>query len=267
MPIGTNFDDFLKEEGLYETSTAAAVKTVIALASDEDAIKNKPSEANFQLEKLPIQQDEQKPFFYLDDIQKNLDFLYQYSGVVGSMRAFSVDDQTTAQFMKGRCLRDFGHEVTVDCVCELGIFYLAELMLDFLGSGRRHLLGRVTGNKYFCTEVISVFYDLSKISSEERLEAAEKRAAIFSELQKEKAKKPRKKLGDGTSAKDSAKGLFKKWSDSPSLYRNKSAFNGDVVDKGWCAGTGTANGWLNDFIKTEKPSAGLIARLPKPKKV
>jgi antitoxin HicB len=30
MPIGTNFDDFLKEEGTFETTTAAAVKKVLA---------------------------------------------------------------------------------------------------------------------------------------------------------------------------------------------------------------------------------------------
>lgn len=29
MPIGTNFDDFLKEEGLHESCAAAAVKKVL----------------------------------------------------------------------------------------------------------------------------------------------------------------------------------------------------------------------------------------------
>ena len=31
MPIGTDFDDFLKEEGIYELSTAAALKKVLAM--------------------------------------------------------------------------------------------------------------------------------------------------------------------------------------------------------------------------------------------
>ena len=31
MPIGSDFDDFLKEEGIYELSTAAAQKKVLAM--------------------------------------------------------------------------------------------------------------------------------------------------------------------------------------------------------------------------------------------
>ena len=35
MPIGSNFDDFLKEEGLYEQTTAAALKKVLAMQIEE----------------------------------------------------------------------------------------------------------------------------------------------------------------------------------------------------------------------------------------
>ena len=35
MPIGSNFDDFLKEEGICEQSTAAAMKKVLALQIEE----------------------------------------------------------------------------------------------------------------------------------------------------------------------------------------------------------------------------------------
>ena len=35
MPIGSNFDNFLKEEGIYEQSTAAAMKKVLALQIEE----------------------------------------------------------------------------------------------------------------------------------------------------------------------------------------------------------------------------------------
>lgn len=35
MPIGSNFDDFLREEGLYEQTTAAALKKVLALQIEE----------------------------------------------------------------------------------------------------------------------------------------------------------------------------------------------------------------------------------------
>lgn len=36
MPIGTNFDDFLKEEGTFETTTAAAVKKALAWQIEEE---------------------------------------------------------------------------------------------------------------------------------------------------------------------------------------------------------------------------------------
>ena len=35
MPIGSNFDEFLKEEGVYEQTTAAALKKVLALQIEE----------------------------------------------------------------------------------------------------------------------------------------------------------------------------------------------------------------------------------------
>jgi hypothetical protein len=33
MPIGSKFDDFLKEEGSFETTTAAAIKKGIGIAN------------------------------------------------------------------------------------------------------------------------------------------------------------------------------------------------------------------------------------------
>ena len=33
MPIGSKFDDFLKEEGIFEITTAAAIKSVLRLGS------------------------------------------------------------------------------------------------------------------------------------------------------------------------------------------------------------------------------------------
>jgi hypothetical protein len=36
MPIGGNFDDFLKEEGMYESCTAAAMKKVLAWQIEEE---------------------------------------------------------------------------------------------------------------------------------------------------------------------------------------------------------------------------------------
>jgi antitoxin HicB len=36
MPIGSNFDDFLKEEGIFETTTAGALKKVLAVQIEEE---------------------------------------------------------------------------------------------------------------------------------------------------------------------------------------------------------------------------------------
>jgi DNA-binding Xre family transcriptional regulator len=36
MPIGGKFDDFLKEEGIFETTTATAIKKVLALQIEEE---------------------------------------------------------------------------------------------------------------------------------------------------------------------------------------------------------------------------------------
>jgi hypothetical protein len=41
MPIGSNFDDFLKVEGIYKVTTASAVKKVQALQKQE-GIKAQP---------------------------------------------------------------------------------------------------------------------------------------------------------------------------------------------------------------------------------
>jgi antitoxin HicB len=38
MPIGSNFDDFLKQEGIYKVATASAMKRVLALQI-EDGMK------------------------------------------------------------------------------------------------------------------------------------------------------------------------------------------------------------------------------------
>ena len=35
MPIGNKFDDFLKEEGIFETTTVAAIKKVLAFQIEE----------------------------------------------------------------------------------------------------------------------------------------------------------------------------------------------------------------------------------------
>ena len=38
MPIGSKFDDFLKEEGIFEITTAAAIKSVLRLGSTSEAL-------------------------------------------------------------------------------------------------------------------------------------------------------------------------------------------------------------------------------------
>lgn len=41
MPIGSKFDDFLKEVGIFETTTAAAIKKVFALQIEEEILAQK----------------------------------------------------------------------------------------------------------------------------------------------------------------------------------------------------------------------------------
>ncbi len=36
MPIGSKFDDFLKDEGIFEMTTAAAIKKVLALQIEQE---------------------------------------------------------------------------------------------------------------------------------------------------------------------------------------------------------------------------------------
>ena len=36
MPIGSKFDDFLKDVGIFETTSAAAIKKVLALQIEEE---------------------------------------------------------------------------------------------------------------------------------------------------------------------------------------------------------------------------------------
>jgi antitoxin HicB len=43
--IGSNFDDFLKEESIYDQSTAVAVKRVIAFQIKQETIKQKLKES------------------------------------------------------------------------------------------------------------------------------------------------------------------------------------------------------------------------------
>jgi len=83
--------------------------------------------------------------------------------------------------------------------------------------------------------------------------------------QKRYASKTRKKTADGKKAEDEAFDLYKRWSIEPLIYKNKAAFNRNIVENKWCDDIGTANRWLSKFIKTDPPSAGLLAKLPKPK--
>ncbi len=112
-----------------------------------------------------------KQFIYLHEVNKNLDLLYQYKNAVGSARAFGETDQDCINLIGGYFKRDYGDELTLQAVNELGIFYLAAMMLKFLNSGKEHLINRVLENRFFCSDVIRVFYTLSKIPSAEVVEA------------------------------------------------------------------------------------------------
>ena len=43
MPIGSKFDDFLKEEGIFETTSAAATENVLALQIKEEIQAQRPT--------------------------------------------------------------------------------------------------------------------------------------------------------------------------------------------------------------------------------
>ena len=62
-------------------------------------------------------------FIYLDDVHKNLALLYQYSGVVGSIRALWGTDQDCITFAGEVFKRDHGDDLTLQAVNELYIFH------------------------------------------------------------------------------------------------------------------------------------------------
>ena len=205
-------------------------------------------------------------FIYLNEVGKNLALLYQYSDVAASIRAFGGTDQDCVSFAGSDFKRDYGDDLTLQAVNELCIFNLSELMFDFLNNGKEHLINRVLDSPDFCAEVIKVFYTLSKIPLEERLEAEKKRDDARRQQQKTNAQKPRNKTDNGEISKECARALFKKWSATPDTYKNKAAFNADVVSKDWCKTVDTANKWLNEFIKTEVMSDELKNKIVKVKK-
>ena len=43
MPIGSKFDDFLKEEGIFEITTAVAIKKVLAFQIEEEMQAQRPT--------------------------------------------------------------------------------------------------------------------------------------------------------------------------------------------------------------------------------
>ena len=43
MPVGSKFDDFLKEEGIFEITTAVAIKKVLAFQIEEEMQVQRPT--------------------------------------------------------------------------------------------------------------------------------------------------------------------------------------------------------------------------------
>lgn len=53
MPIGSNFDDFLKQESIYQTVTASAMEKVLVMNIQSMKIQQLPQTAIFESIPLP----------------------------------------------------------------------------------------------------------------------------------------------------------------------------------------------------------------------
>jgi predicted XRE-type DNA-binding protein len=198
-------------------------------------------------------------FIYLHDVSKNLHLLYQYSGVVANIRAFGGTAQDCIVFAGSDFKRDYGDSLTLRAVNELCIFYLAELMFDFMNTDRGHLISRVSGSPDFCDDVIRVFYTLSKIPSSD-VAKAKKEA---DELNKKNAQLAGKvKSGYKLRPASVDKDLFIKW------CRNSNIVVSKIIEfETWTTGWPLTNNYtlavLKKWYKEAMPNVILSSGRPK----
>ncbi len=76
-----------------------------------------------------------------------------------------------------------------------------------------------------------------------------------SETNRGNAQKPR------LEGKEEARELGQRWFEDPSIYKNRSAFKRDILEKGWCKDIGTAGKWLAEFIESDQPSLIWIEKI------
>lgn len=184
---------------------------------------------------------------YLDNVRGNLKFLYLHSQVVSSLRAFGAHDEYIAEFLTFNNSSDCDLpvlEFTLDVVCELGIFELADRLQRAIERRDESAISRVLSDKNFSVKVPIILYALSQIASAEREEA---KTAATSIQASANASKFRKKDANGKLVIDSAKEMLDEWNKNPTYHKNATAFKNDLINALGCS-QGTATTWLEKFV-------------------
>lgn len=160
----------------------------------------------------------------------------------------------TVEINKDEILQEKGIKITSQTLSELRIFYLADLLLEFIENNKLNLLDRVLKSSDYCHDVLAVSHALVVIPHEKRIEA---KKIQQSDTNRKNASNPRLKIeGTDEPAVTAAYELFMRWNANPDLYKNGAAFKNDLVDKGYCK-IDNAQKWLAKFKNNTKLSAGL----------
>jgi hypothetical protein len=165
--------------------------------------------------------------------------------------------QQEVEVNKDAVLQEKNIKITPQTLKELRIFYLADLVTEFIGNNELNSLDRVLKSSDYCHDVLMISHALVVIPHEKRSEAKKKQR---SDTNRKNAEKPRLKI-DGTDepAYTAAYELFMRWNAEPDLYKNGAAFKNDVVDKGYCK-IDNAQKWLAKFRNNTKLSNELKAK-------
>lgn len=161
----------------------------------------------------------------------------------------------TVEVNKDEILQEKGIKITSQTLSELRIFYLADLVLEFIENNKLNLLDRVLKSSEYCHEVLAISHALAVIPHEKRSEAKKKQ---LSDKNRKNAEKPRLKIeGTGELAYTAAYELFMCWNTNPDMCKNRAAFKTALVDKGYCKNENTAQKWLAKLANNTRLSAGL----------
>lgn len=161
----------------------------------------------------------------------------------------------TVEVNRDEILQEKGIKITPKTLSELRIFYLADLVLEFIENNKLNLLDRVLKSSEYCHEVLAISHALAVIPHEKRSEAKKKERSATN---RKNASNPRLKIeGTGELAYTAAYELFMCWNTNPDMYKNRAAFKTALVDKGYCKNENTAQKWLAKLANNTRLSAGL----------